>query len=155
MPNWCANKLIVEHEDDSRIAEFCEAFNESRTCEHYLPMPEKYTSDNNMPDWWSYRVENWGTKWDIGKDSGSVVRDGNRAECVFDSAWSPPIGLYQRLHSLGFKVYATYFEPGCAFGGIWEDGEDYYYEGDICNYPESLIQEYEIDQWFPEEEEAA
>ena len=32
--------------------------------------------------------------------------------------------MYEKLFEDGFEVYATYYEPGCDFAGIWEDGDD-------------------------------
>lgn len=147
MPNWCMNRLSIEHSDENKIVEFCKAFESESVCEYYLPTPK---NDNGelCEDWWNYRVANWGTKWDIG---GSIERIKNVAYCRFDSAWSPPIGLYEHLHSLGFKVSASYFEPGMMFGGYWEDGSDDYYEGD---FPDSLVEEYDILDWFEQEEPA-
>ena len=156
MPNWCMNTLTISHEDESKVVEFCDAFNSNKTCEHYLPTPEGYDSQygsGSMPGWWYWRLANWGTKWDFGNADGSIKREGKVADCSFDSAWSPPTNFYAHLFSLGYKIKATYFEPGCAFGGIWENGEEDYYEGDVSNYPESLIEQYNIHQWFEEEEE--
>jgi hypothetical protein len=63
----------------------------------------------------------------------------------FDTAWSPPLGLYERLKALGFKVNASYFEPGMQFGGFWVDGKDDYTEGaDLEDFPEQLVTEYDI-----------
>lgn len=156
MPNWCMNTLTISHEDESKVVEFCDAFNSNKTCEHYLPTPEGYDSQygsGSMPGWWYWRLANWGTKWDFGNADGSIKREGKVADCSFDSAWSPPTNFYAHLFSIGYKIKATYFEPGCAFGGIWENGEEDYYEGDVSNYPESLIEQYNIHQWFEEEEE--
>ena len=46
----------------------------------------------------------------------------------FDSAWSPPIGFYEKMEELGFSVDAKYYEPGMAFCGHSYDGEDAQYE---------------------------
>ena len=60
----------------------------------------------------------------------------NELELRFDSAWSPPIEAYARLFELGFEVYATYFEPGMCFAGIWDNGND-----DYCDYGNSTPDE--------------
>lgn len=149
MPNWCMNTLTISHEDESKVVEFYDAFNSGNTCEHYLPTPENFDGPSgSMPGWYEWRLREWGTKWDFGIGDGSAKRDGNVVECSFDTAWSPPTNFYHHLFSLGYKIKATYFEPGCAFGGIWENGQDDYYEGDVSNYPESLIKQYNIRQWF-------
>jgi len=46
----------------------------------------------------------------------------------FDSAWSPPIAAYEKLTDLGFRIRAMHYEGGMAYAGIWEDGNDDYYE---------------------------
>ena len=161
MPNWCLNRLTIEHDDIEKVKEFVEAYKRMETCEHYLPTPKR--DDGQLSDdWWDYRVNNWGTKWDFGSGVNEIhglhptVVD-NQATMSFDTAWSPPIGLYERLQLLGFKVEATYFEPGISFCGRWIDGEDQYYEGDgdYTHWPLDLIEEYNMDEWYEEPEASA
>lgn len=84
-------------------------------------------------DWYDFCVSQWGTKWDIGRGDGyrtMLIKDiKNKSITVgFDSAWSPPIGAYEKLVEMGFSIRAMYYEGGCAFCGIWEDGEEEFYE---------------------------
>lgn len=84
-------------------------------------------------DWYDFCVSQWGTKWDIGRGDGyrtMLIKDiKNKSITVgFDSAWSPPIGAYEKLIEMGFSIRAMYYEGGCAFCGIWEDGEEEFYE---------------------------
>lgn len=156
MPNWCLNNLTIEHADRSKVMEFVLAYKEGKTCEHYLPVP-KNEDGTVFEDWYMWCVENWGTKWDIGSDNDeahglkpTVV--GNQATMSFDSAWSPPVGLYDKLHELGFSVEATYFEPGMAYCGVWEDGEDHYVEytsNDMI--PKRIWDDYNLDEFFPDD----
>ena len=72
--------------------------------------------------WWDWRVSHWGTKWEVGMDSdrdndAQVSDDGRKVFIYFDSAWSPPIGVYEELRRQGFGIAAYYWEPGCAFCG--------------------------------------
>ena len=159
MPNWCLNRLTIEHDDVTMIEEFVEAYKRGETCEHYIPTPKN--ADGSLhDDWWDYRVNNWGTKWDIGSYQDETfglhptVVD-NQATMSFDSAWSPPTGLYERLVELGFKVEATYFEPGMGFAGRWIDGDDQYYETTDSwkQFPLDLIEEYNMDEFYEDEEE--
>jgi hypothetical protein len=117
--------------------QFVRAYKEGKVCDHYLPVPRtddgELIIDQTHPDYWyNWCVNNWGTKWDIGSDNGEVhglnptIVD-NEATMSFDSAWSPPIGLYEELDRLGFMVDATYFEPGMGYCGIWHDGDDLYF----------------------------
>lgn len=144
MPNWCANNLTVEHDDPAMIARLVKAYNEDRTCEEFLPGCEGDKEE---------AVEKWGTKWDFGADGGicSPELEPNKFQCSFETAWSPPVGLYAELKRLGYRVDATYFEPGMSFCGIWKDGEDDCTEyKDHSQIPERIRREYDTDSFFGE-----
>lgn len=158
MPNWCLNNITISHDDPAMVERFQDAYNEGRTCEEFLPVPEGYY-DNG--EWYDYCVNTWGTKWDIGAkydDHGlKATRVGNEVSGSFDSAWSPPIGLYEKLVELGYNVKATYWEPGMAYCGIWDNGYDNYIEyGQSGNpdedIPVALWNEYNMDEFFEETE---
>ena len=100
MPNWCLNKLTVEHDDPSMVDRFETAYNAGTVCNEFIPVPEDIGDE-----WWNFCVNNWGTKWDIGADIGTdkeeryglkATRIGNQVCCSFDSAWAPPLGLYEK-----------------------------------------------------------
>jgi hypothetical protein len=78
--------------------------------------------------WYDWCINEWGTKWDVGDGNGINAWDDHELIVYFDSAWSPPIAAYEKLLDLGFTVYATYYEPGSAFAGIFEDGYDDHYD---------------------------
>ena len=85
--------------------------------------------------------------------------DSNFLSASFDTAWSPPIAFYERLQELGFVVRAYYFEPGMGFCGIWNDGDDQFYniEGNsewvMNNIPHELDYEFGISENMAEWEE--
>lgn len=84
-------------------------------------------------DWYDFCVANWGTKWDIGRGDGyktMLMKDIKNKSITlgFDSAWSPPTDAYEKLVEMGFSIKAMYYEGGCAFCGIWEDGVEDFYE---------------------------
>jgi hypothetical protein len=86
---------------------------------------EKYGYGN----WYDYSVGEWGTKWDVGDDGATDVHpDGKMLHTYFDSAWSPPVAAYEKLTELGFTVGAMYYEGGMSYAGVWEDGNDDYYD---------------------------
>jgi hypothetical protein len=157
MPNWCLNKLTIEHSDSSMVDRFEKAYNLGKTCNEFIPMPEDIGDG-----WWDFCVNNWGTKWDFGADIGTdheeryglkATRVDNQISCSFDSAWSPPIGLYEKLVELGYDVKASYFEPGMAFCGIYDNGVDNYIEYGRSNNPQEAIpvalwNEYDMGQFF-------
>lgn len=89
----------------------------------------KYFGHKN---WWDFCVSQWGTKWDIGFDSAYadyLTPDSARGmvTVTFNSAWSPPIGAYEKLSEMGFAIRAYYYEGGMGFCGSWIDGDDRYF----------------------------
>jgi len=151
MPNWCGNTLTLSHEDPTMIARAKEAFIRGEFLNEFIPVPEdlKITAGRvSDPDeqarlesqerynrethgytsWYDFCINEWGTKWDIGDGQGVQTWSDHDLVVYFDSAWSPPITAYGRLIDLGFSIYATYYEPGCAFAGVFEDGHDDYYD---------------------------
>jgi hypothetical protein len=87
---------------------------------------EKYGAAN----WYDFCTGRWGTKWDVDAyDPEDVVVDQyNTITFGFDSAWAPPVGVYEALVEDGFEVEAMYYESGMAFCGVWQDGCDDFYE---------------------------
>ena len=144
MPNWCGNTLTLTHEDPAMIERAKNAFCAGKFLNEFIPVPreladttspnsdapsaEKLKKQYGYTDWYGFCVSEWGTKWDVGEDAGIQSVDSNELIVYFDSAWSPPIGAYEKLMDLGFTVYATYYEPGCAFAGVWDNGSDDYYD---------------------------
>jgi hypothetical protein len=51
----------------------------------------------------------------------------------FDSAWSPPIAMYEYLNEEGWEVSAYYHEPGMGFAGRYDNGDDEYFEFDFTD----------------------
>ena len=157
MPNWCMNRLTVSHDDPAMMERFVKAYNEGKLCNEFVPMPEDIGDD-----WYGWRVDNWGTKWDVGADVGTEKEEwyglkatvvGNEATCSFDSAWAPPVPVYHELVELGYRVHASYFEPGMAFCGIYNDGHDNYIEyTDHDMIPVAIWNEYNLDEFFEETE---
>ena len=85
---------------------------------------------------YDWRVNNWGTKWDIGQPT-YVSREGPTELILnFDTAWAPPIGVFEAMKEAGYRVRSEYTEEGMAFAGLWDDGEDECY--DIDDLPEHL-----------------
>lgn len=169
MPNWCANNVTITHDDPAKLNELLDAYKRGELMEHYLPTPR----DPNDPtkllgqgipttiggnDWYNWRVHNWGTKWDVGGEYAfckRIVTADNTVVLSFDSAWSPPIEFYSFLKDEhGFDIRASYFEPGMAFCGDWIDGVDDYYEGEWRDFPDHLIQEYNMEEFYEDEEVA-
>ncbi len=84
-------------------------------------------------NWYDFCVAEWGTKWDIGCGDGYdklTLKDikNNTIKIGFDSAWSPPTDAYEKLYEMGFQIRAMYYEGGCCFCGIWDNGIDESYD---------------------------
>ena len=152
MPNWCNNYLELEHDDPEMITRAKKAFNEGRLLDEFVPVPkslhivagcvgdpveqkklEEDTAKNlevhGYGNWYDYCVNEWGTKWDVGGDGMTASEDGpNSTVMSFDSAWSPPCAAMEKFVELGFKVTLSYYESGMCFAGIWQDGNDDFYD---------------------------
>jgi hypothetical protein len=79
-------------------------------------------------DWYSYCINEWGTKWDIGYDNGEDNAPYDESETQFtvryNSAWSPPEAACFKLVAMGFDITNYYYEPGMGFCGVFKDGAD-------------------------------
>jgi hypothetical protein len=93
--------------------------------------------------WYGWNCNNWGTKWDIydfHQETFPIDNHGGEyhLEMGFDTAWSPPIGIYETLKEKGFYVCADYIEGGMGYCGTWVDGVDNEYKLDEENIPEQF-----------------
>jgi hypothetical protein len=79
-------------------------------------------------NWYDWCVNEWGTKWDVNDEGTAVLHEDGSLTASFSSAWAPPIQAYGMLEDLGFEVKAYYFEGGMMFAGVYEDGDDDYYD---------------------------
>lgn len=165
MPNWCNNTVEINHKDPAKMYALVEAINKGEFCKFAIPVPEslqivagcvgdpeaqkKLEEDtarnvevHGYGNWYDFCVSRWGTKWDV--DAYDTVEyddqhDKNGITFGFDSAWSPPTGVYEALVEQGFSVRAYYYEPGMCFAGIYdENGDDCY---DIGGYNSETIKE--------------
>lgn len=154
MPNWCNNTLEIRHEDPAMIERARAAFLAGRLLDEFVPVPkdlhivagcvgakddpkqialeaqEKANLEKHgYSTWYDFCVNEWGTKWDVGGDDYNAPQDIPGGLIMsFDSAWAPPCNAYAKMVDLGFSIRATYYEPGMAFCGDWEDGDDEFYD---------------------------
>jgi len=164
MPNWCDNQITIT--GPSSVIDKIEKIvkEESNNAEKGLlqffhPMPKELLETEAGPtaktkkekqarqirklefgaeNWYDWRVNNWGTKWEVSeffgvdKQADALIGD-STISFAFSSAWSPPIGAYEKFlrdnENCSLKAY--YYEGGCDFMGLWEDGiDDCYAPGD-------------------------
>lgn len=143
MPNWCFNSAILRHKDEEKIREAFQALKEEKLFEYFAPMPEDVkasTKENKplekkddgngfqMPLWWTWCINNWGTKWDICHPYTSDDEpffDGEEwvMTFTFSTAWAPPIEAFVAAEEHGFHSVLLYEEGGVGFCGVYETGE--------------------------------
>jgi len=123
MPNWCSNEVEIygEEKDIEKFVEECFTdFKGTQVLDFAKVMPEpdydkpKKDGTHNdgvqtefkweMPDWWNWRNDNWGTKWNLVPNHDGdltkydVLQHGeDYIQLEFDTAWSPPNGIYNEL----------------------------------------------------------
>lgn len=147
MPNWCFNSLAIKGEkgqvnqfkrkakDKGTALSLAKLFpepdyNRVRVKPTYPHINKKFSKKKEeeyvkpSEAWWDWRVQNWGTKWDVEADidTEKEFKNGNKVIFyAFDSAWSPPIGWLKKVASdfplLSFTL--RYSEPGEGFKGTF------------------------------------
>ena len=132
MPNWCSNNITIQ--GPAELIKSIWAAAQTENDDNHGLLNALYPEPEHEGDeWYGWRVENWSTKWDVSSEGleFELLPDGRAMiHGWFDSAWSPPIGAYEKFCENNDDVYicASYFEPGMSFIGIW-DNEDI---GDVC-----------------------
>jgi hypothetical protein len=176
MPNWCSNSITITSNKDNidKFEAFLNEKNGKEWFDFFLPCPEELRnvdSPNETKntdallekyghvDWYSWSVENWGTKWNC--DSQDWNRDGDSISFWFDSAWAPPTNLYEKIFGEGYEVEAYYLEEGMQFVGKFSDGSDEYYEysdsESLNDIPEDIVDNWNLrenlEEWEAENAE--
>ena len=176
MPNWCNNSTTISGNKE-QIDKFEAFLNEKSGKEwfdFFLPCPKELTdvdspnkTDNvneliekyGHGDWYSWSVENWGTKWNT--DAQDWSRDDDSISFWFDSAWAPPTALYDKITAEGYDVEAYYLEEGMGFVGKYSEGADEYYEytdsESLNDIPEDIVDNWNLrenlEEWEAENAE--
>lgn len=132
MPNYCQNRLLVEGPAESldKFSKDIKGEKSDLSIERIIPEPPE-GDPRRIPsstheggwDWYSWRVENWGTKWDI--HEAVMTKTDQGLVYAFDSAWAPPLEAIKRI-SIAYpelKFSFNYLEAGMAFYGtaIYQD----------------------------------
>jgi len=100
-----------------------------------IPMPPDVAESSSeiagaMPLWYTWSVENWGTKWNSYQASNPMFHSPEGVPQAimsfrFWTAWSPPIPIYEALKvkypSLIMDV--QYVDEGGGFAGRWSTKE--------------------------------
>ena len=192
MPNWCDNQLSITGPNSvidkiEKIVKEDDSHENNGLLNFFHPMPKELegtTSPSSSADkpqpmidgfdcWYDWRCENWSTKWEVCEFYGvdrQYHSEQNEGESTisfgFSSAWAPPINAYEKFleNNSDCFIRAYYYEGGCDFMGLWEDGiddcyapsdykstDDFWQDGigstldDVFNITESMA-EYEAEQ---------
>ena len=145
MPNWCSNEVQIDgsKEDIAKFKEECFTDHKGESVLDFskiLPEPDydkpkKDGTHNNgvqtelhsvMPDWWTWRNDNWGTKWNLAPthdgDLTAYITVEDREDIIqleFDTAWSPPSGIYEAIVDKYPEISINWFyrEDGMQMAG--------------------------------------
>ena len=149
MPNWCNNRVTVFSDDTESVKKIKEIFeskdsvfgkiiqepdwkrlpNEKgefpKVKQHFGKDGQLMFETHEFPDgknddrWYHWNIQNWGTKWDA-CNVDIEYADDSQIEITFDTAWSPPEPICNRLREMfGDLVSVSWFydEPGMEFAG--------------------------------------
>lgn len=170
MPNWCNNVVEISHKDRKMMERVKSSFAKGELFAEFVPVPEdlhitagrlgdvdeqkalelqekaneaKYGYSN----WYDFCTNEWGTKWDVSpyEPVTGDIDENNQLTLSFDTAWGPGLGAYEKMVEQGFDIRAYYYESGMGFCGVWDNGNDDYYQLDggsadeVADYiPEAL-----------------
>lgn len=134
MPNWCSNTLTVrgEAEEIKKFRRKATAKGTKLSLARLYPEPdydkvkvkptfpkivkEEYVGKKEA--WWDWRIQHWGTKWDI--EATLEIDEEDYLRYEFSSAWSPPTAWLEKVSKnyprLAFSL--KYDEEGSGFMGV-------------------------------------
>lgn len=140
MPNWCNNTITLTGPKEKITTIYNKAVADNALLQQLKPMPEALEGTTSpapkegkvrplvdgFDNWYDWRVQNWGTKWDVDADNLELSDDGTTITGWFDSAWAPPIHAYEYFltDNEDCSIKSYYYEGGMDFGGLWEDFAD-------------------------------
>ena len=157
MPNYCNNNIVITGPNSviDKIEKIANG-DKGDLLQYFYPMPkalkdttaplpkdatkeEKAKAKENLKkygydNWYDWRVENWGTKWDIMEfyniNRKEIGEDESEISLGFDTAWAPALGAYEKFidENSNCSLKAYYYEPGCDFMGEWDNGIDSCFE---------------------------
>lgn len=156
MPNYCNNNIVITGPNSviDKIEKIANG-DKGDLLQYFYPMPKELNDTVAGPEpktkkeklekrrlqveygasnWYDWRVENWGTKWDIMEfyniNRKEIGEDESEISLGFDTAWAPALGAYERFidENSNCSLKAYYYEPGCDFMGEWDNGIDSCFE---------------------------
>jgi len=153
MPNNTDVRVYIDHTNKKRIDDMENIFSNDYPFNMIIPIPdhifrgnlgqderEKYGKDN----WYDWCIANWNTKWDAYNVSVQRLSD-TSLYVMMETAWNPPIPIFEKLIELGFEVSAYYLDEGWNYIGQFECGEAFYFDVDKTIAPFNLIDEFNLE----------
>ena len=142
MPNHCHNRVTFYSEDTTVIQRLYNIFKSDNIFTQFIPEPDWKTTPNDkgelpiqpekdsmmppqFPDgttddrWYSWRLTNWGTKWDAYEVEIDDSEMHYGFEVSFDTAWSPPEEICYAIKDQFDDLCVSWFfdEPGMEVAG--------------------------------------
>lgn len=157
MPNYCDNELSVKGLQKDVVI-FLNDFVEKDSSNGDLSfsmnkiVPQPYPCDKEGFDWYHWRLENWGCKWDI--NNHEYVEDAydqiveadfdDYIECniPYETPWGPNLEFLERASKIypDLEFNIRYYEPGCELAGDFtycngNETENYqFHDGDLADF---------------------
>ena len=148
MPNWCRNRVTVYSDSSQPITKIKKIFEDKKNIfgqiikepdwrklpnekgefpkvkQHFGKDGKLMFETTEFPDgknddrWYHWNITNWGTKWDACNVEIDYA-DESQIEISFDTAWSPPEPICERLREMFQDVNISWFfdEPGMQVAG--------------------------------------
>jgi len=142
MPNHCHNRVTFYSDDTTLITKLHNIFKSDNIFTQFIPEPDWANTPNEkgelpiqpepdsmyppqFPDgttddrWYSWRLANWGTKWDAYEVEIDDSEMHNGFEVTFDTAWSPPEEICHAIKEQFDDLCVSWFfdEPGMEVAG--------------------------------------
>lgn len=164
MPNWCTNFLTVYGTPAAVqafrvLAQGVELGPKGKERETPLSFQSLLPQPNDIGGkWYEWRNAVWGTKWDLRGEDTQVINESNdHIEYMFDTAWSPPVPLFQaiveQLSTLNLQFHLTYYELGNDFYGELLCSGGTQNNVDDCEYSRNISADHKNDclpDWMPD-----
>ena len=178
MPNWCDNQITITGPNSvidkiEKIVNEDDSHKNTGLLNFFHPMPKELrdtTADGKedkklvkkygYSDWYGWACDNWSTKWEVcefyGVDRQYLTEQSEGESMIsfaFSSAWAPPIGAYEYFLAKNEEctLKAYYYEGGCDFMGVFENGDDRCYQPSNYNSDSKFFESgdgWELDDYF-------
>lgn len=85
---------------------------------------KKYCEENNIPNWYDWNRENWGTKWNASYGELRPSKQGDSTVLFFETAWSLPVPILEKIEQMlvnefiGLEIYGEFIEEGYGIAGV-------------------------------------